>query len=300
VHAAKGLIVSALLVVALGSGGLRAAGGAGAGPLADLLTRAGEHVRQFEGDFALVVSDEDYKQQAKGRLYPSSQNRRTQSEMVFMWLPDESGWLTVRNVLTADGKPVPDSQHRLNDLLRDTASERLVRLKTLLNESARFNVGHIFRNFNYPTLALSYLDPAIQPRFAFTLGGRERVNGVQTWKVAYVERARPTVIQETATPGSVRGIDLISRGTLWIGENGIVHKTVLEVQMPRPLTMASVEVIYRRDDKLEMWVPMRMHETYLQTRGTTINQSIDCVASYSNFRRFETSGRIIPPTAPSP
>ena len=299
-HAAKGLIVSALLGFALGSEGVRATGGADAAPLAALLTRAGEHVRQFEGDFALVVSDEDYKQQAKGRLYPSSQNRRTQSEMVFMWLPDEGGWLTVRNVLTADGKPVPDSQHRLNDLLRDTASERLVRLKTLLNESARFNVGRIFRNFNYPTLALSYLDPAIQPRFAFTLGGRERVNGVQTWKVAYVERARPTVIQETATPGSVRGIDLTSRGTLWIGENGIVQKTVLEVQMPRPLTMASIEVIYRRDDKLEMWVPMRMHETYLQARGTTINESIDCVASYSNFRRFETSGRIIPPTAPSP
>jgi hypothetical protein len=300
VHAAKGLIVGALLVVALGSESVRATGGADAPPLADLLTRAGEHVRQFEVDFARVVSDEDYKQQAKGRLYASSQSRRTQSEMVFMWLPDEGGWLTVRNVLTADGKRVPDRQDRLNDLLRETASERLLRLKTLLNESARFNVGHIFRNFNYPTLALSYLDPAIQPRFAFTLGGRERVNGVQTWKVAYVERARPTVIQETATPGSVRGIDLTSRGTLWIGENGIVHKTVLEVQMPRPVTMASIEVIYRRDDKLEMWVPMRMHETYLQARGTTINETIDCVASYSNFRRFETSGRIIPPNEPSP
>jgi hypothetical protein len=292
--------VRPLLIGALIAAHGAAPRGADGPPLADLLRRAGEHVRRFELDFGFVVSDEDYRQRAKGQIHSPRQARWTRAEMLFMWLPEERGWLTVRNVLTADGKPVPDSQDRLNDILHDVASERLVRLRRLLNESARFNLGRIFRNFNYPTLALSYLDPSQQPRFEFTLGGREKVNGAVTWRIAYVERARPTFIQETAAPGSLRGADRVSRGVLWIAGDGIVHKTLLEIRAPLRETMASVEVTYKLDEKLDMWVPFRMHETYVQSRGTTISENIDCVATYSNFRRFETSGRIIVPKGASP
>jgi hypothetical protein len=48
----------------------------------------------------VVISDEDYRQRTGGRLHPSTQNRRTRSEMLFMWLPDEAAWLTVRSVQT--------------------------------------------------------------------------------------------------------------------------------------------------------------------------------------------------------
>jgi len=124
-------------------------------PLADLLTRAGTHIRRFEQDFELVISDEDYRQRAGGRIYLNPRERRTRSEMLFMWLPDESTWLVVRNVLTVDGRPVPDSQNRLADRLGDTSAGRATRLRRLLDEGARFNLGRIFRNINYPTLALA-------------------------------------------------------------------------------------------------------------------------------------------------
>ena len=180
--------------------------GADAPPLRRLLARAGEHVRRFEQDFALVVSDEDYRQHARGRDR-APLHRRTRAEMLFMWRPDEAVWLTVRNVLTADGRAVPGSQSRLNDALRDAGAERLSRLRLLRDESARFNLGQTFRNFNYPTQVLSYLDPVLQPRFAFTLAGRERVNGVDAWKVKYEERTTPTVIL-------ANGADRLSRGGL--------------------------------------------------------------------------------------
>lgn len=184
----------------------------------------------------MVISDEDYRQRATGRLHLPPQDRRTRSEMLFLWMPDEAAWLTVRSVQSADGRLVADSQHRLQSVLGDNGTERLTRLRRLLDESARFNLGRIVRNFNYPTLALGYLDPSMQSRFAFTPAGRERVNGIDAWKI---------------------------------------------------------EVDYGRDAKLDMWVPTRMHETYLQSRSTMINEAIDCVATYSNFRRFETSGRIV-------
>ena len=206
-----------------------------------------------------------------------------------MWMPEQAGWLTVRNVLSVDGRAVPDSQTRLNDALDDTGAARVTRLRRLLNESARCNLGQIFRNFNFPTLVLSYLDPEMQPRFAFTLAGRERVNGVDASKVEFDERTRPTVIQEN-------GADRFSKGAVWIADrDGTIVRTRLDLRIPLRDTIASVEVDYGRDAKLDMWVPVRMHESYLQSRATMINEAIDCVATYSNFRRFETSGRIVTP-----
>jgi hypothetical protein len=57
-----------------------------------------------------------------------------------------------------------------------------------------------------------------------------------------------------------------------------------------------MEVSHRRDAKLGGWLPARMEETYSQTRtGGAIREEIHCLATYSNYRRFETSARIVPP-----
>jgi hypothetical protein len=48
-----------------------------------------------------------------------------------------------------------------------------------------------------------------------------------------------------------------------------------------------------RDAKLKMWVPARMRETYVDRAGTRNEERIECTATYSNFRRFETSARIV-------
>ena len=61
------------------------------------------------------------------------------------------------------------------------------------------------------------------------------------------------------------------------------------------IASASIEVDYQPDMKLDMWVPGRMHETYLEMRASTVTDSIGCEATYSNFRRFETSGRMVVP-----
>jgi hypothetical protein len=42
-----------------------------------------------------------------------------------------------------------------------------------------------------------------------------------------------------------------------------------------------------------MWVPARMTERYDYTRR--LADLIECEATYSGFRRFETSGRVVVP-----
>jgi hypothetical protein len=53
----------------------------------------------------------------------------------------------------------------------------------------------------------------------------------------------------------------------------------------------TIAVTFDRDSRLDVWAPARMDERYDELSGN----STTCTARYSNFRRFETSGRVIGP-----
>lgn len=259
--------------------------------LPQLLAQAGDHVRRFEEAFTLVISDEEYTQSLSTRAFDAPVARRTTSEMLFEWQPQERVWLTVRNVLTLDGQLVQGSHGRLSDALDQAGALRTNRLRRILNDNARFNLGRTVRTFNYPTLVLSYLDPALQSRFTFALAGRERIGREETWKVTFTEHATPTLIQGD-------GLDRVSRGMVWLRQSdGLPIKTRLDLAMRRDdaNSYATVEVTYRRDSKLDMWVPTHMHEHHMEIRLGRIEETLTADASYREFRRFETSSRIVAP-----
>jgi hypothetical protein len=273
------------------------------GPAADgPLDRAAAYVERFTAEFRTIISDERYRQrltrieQRDGRATRNNARRDIRSEMAFMWLPGERSWITARSVIAVDGKAVPDSRERLERILAGDGAERLTRLRALLDESARFNLGQIRRNFSDATLALQFLDPAYRQRFDFTVLGPARIDGVATTRIRFVERARPTVIR-------LEGDDLPSSGTLWIADDGAVIRTELQNTSEKLGLRLSIVVTFRRDARLSMWVPSRMEETYEQARagwwGTPprslmVSERIACDATYTNFRRFETGARIVP------
>ena len=319
-HRAFRPCLSSLSLIALmGLGGAAPSGqAAGEPPLADILARAGSYVHQLEQDFAFVICDEDYRQDdhprptLSGRVsfgrnmggmsteVPRTEPilRETRAEMLFVRGGPGATWLAVRNVITVRDDhstfidTVSGSKDRIDRALRDASPGQASRLRVLANEGARFNLGHIYRNFNTPTLALQFLAPEYQPRFTFRIAGREKVAGSQTVKLAFTERGSPTVIAlNDKSP-------LLSSGLLWVRESdGAVLRTRLRIEAPQTADgsglAATISVDYRRDQKLEMWLPSYMEEKYAERRQP--GERIDCWATYSNFRRFETSGRIVVP-----
>ena len=263
--------------------------------LTDLLVHTGRYVRGFQVDFATVISDETYRQRVRlhetvgGSNETFTDDRTMLSEMLFLWVPEDRGWVTVRSVLRVDGEPVPDSRGRLERTLTDPAPGMLSRIRRLRDGNARFNIGRIHHNFSDPALPLQFLDPSAQPRFDFKLRGREIINGTVTWQIAFSERAAPAMI-------TVDGRHALSTGMIWVTSSGIVVRTRLALTDPASRLHLGMVVSYGRNAKLGSWVPIRMEETYSQTRndGAT-NEEITCSATYSNFRRFETSARIVPP-----
>jgi hypothetical protein len=82
------------------------------------------------------------------------------------------------------------------------------------------------------------------------------------------------------------------RGLIWLdAAGGRVLKTRLEADTEEHW-VTEVEVTYGRDAHIDAWVPLTMHERYL--RGAE-DEIVECTARYSNYRRFETSARVMIP-----
>ena len=248
-------LTTAAAIIALSCG----LGGAGGGldgrgqdvTLETVLGRAAAYVEDYQRILGSVIAEEDYVQEY-GDI-----SRRTVSDLLLFSSPERSQpWLAFRDVLTVDGAPVEDRQARLAELLRSSPEVSAERWERLVEESARFNIGPIFRNVNAPTMALQLLTAADQPRSSFTARGEQDVGGVAAWIVDFQERDAPALIQ------GQRRQDFFAHGTFWIEpESGRVVQTELRTidqtlipfgaqgAVPAELTTQAV-VILRRCGRL--------------------------------------------------
>jgi hypothetical protein len=258
-----------------------------------VVDRAGRWVESFERDFISVVADERYDQFASNQGEADREHRQIRSELLFLRPEAGESWVAVRNVLsyTDDGEPtveVPNSRDRLMSVLAAGRLNGRTALRRLADESARFNIGGMARNFNTPTLALQFLDDAHRDRFRFRIDGGERIAGDDVWRLAYKERSHPTIVQ-----ANFRDTEL--EGQIWTrASDGAIVRTHLELTAkPRGELsglVTTITVEYSHDEKLDRMVPSSMQEEHVGG-GHRVSGS----AVYSNYRVFETSARVVSP-----
>jgi hypothetical protein len=257
-----------------------------------LLTRARQYVADYQTQFATIIGEERYHQdfaqersidREVGTVTVTKTSRSMRSEVSFAWFPDVPGWFGFRDVTDVDGKPVKDRDRRLARLFLEKPSGKL--LKQALQESARYNIGTIRRNFNVPMVALQFLDPDLASRFRFEDLGAGPVGNHPAQVVRFQEIARPSIIL-------VDESDAFAQGRHWIDpESGRVLKTELVVGDSNG--EIRIATWYRPDERLGIWVPAKMIERYDYPKR--LYDFIQCEARYSNFRRFETGARIVLP-----
>jgi VWFA-related protein len=250
----------------------------------EIMRRVGAYVEQYGSQASLLVAVERSSQAVHGsRVIPGPADRRLVSE--FVLVPNAGaigGWLGYRDVIEADGKPVADRGDRLQALFRSSAPN-LNEAKRIADEGARYNIGPVSRNFNVPTTALFFFHAGNLSRFTFRENGRERIDDVDAVVIDFVESRIPTLISNSA------GRDVHSSGTLWVSPvTGAVVRTRLDFKgFDDSGSRGVIDVVYRRDPALGMWVPSRMTERYSAGRS-----SATAVATYEDFKRFQTSVRI--------
>lgn len=286
--------VLTLLVVIAGSSVLLH-GDTGRQSLGDVLRRAATYVVAYGESLASVIGEEDYTQQLLARADNAVlQSRVLRSEIAFVRLAGSEEWQAFRNVTRVDGVPVAGAEGRLERVLRDPPRSVAAQARLIAEESARFNLGPLRRNFNAPTMPLQFLHPSHQARFRFDRRGEEWVGDERAWIVRFRERRRGTLIR------SPEGRDVPVDGMLHIvpDDGRVVRASFFAADFlparPGPATSrADLDVTWRPESRLGLWVPAAMRERYTGpwvADGVAYDITGDAV--YSNYRRFEVDIRI--------
>ena len=258
-----------------------------ASDLSDVMDRASRYVEVLGDELSEIVADERYRQTWHT---PGSEpvERVLESEFVLVAVGDRAEWVGYRDVFTVDGRHVHDRRDRLQQLFLQRNPRWLERARVIADESARYNLGLIYRNFNVPTAALFFLHPANRERFRFDREQNEAVEAEAPWVVRYEERQKPTLVR---TP---TGRSVPARGRFWIEPgSGRVLQTQLWLHVEEGgderLVDVNVAVTYGHDTGVDLWVPIEMRERYT----TADEQRLVTTATYDNYRRFRVDARII-------
>jgi hypothetical protein len=270
--------------------------------LTSALDAAAAYLEQYEHRISAIGAEEEYQQAVtplsgsivsgpiRGRQDAANalggpRTRNTRANIMTISLGAQ-GWVAFRDVFQVDGRPVRGREERLARVLQNVTPDSLDQARRIASESARYNLDpdttHIDRTINVPMTALLFLRAANQSRSSFHLGKPERVDGIDCVTVQFSERSQPRLIR-TADGAP-------AEGTFWIdmANGGRVIKTEVRMQSGRaPLSVRSqTTVTYARVDKLDIWVPVVMDETY---EVSATHQAVTGRATYSDFREFKVT-----------
>jgi hypothetical protein len=264
----------------------------------DLAERAAAYVRGLDEQLVSIVGRERHEQRSvEGTGGAAFVERRVlDARISWVHIAAVNDTFAVREVLSVDDEPTM-STSPLEQMLKAPPDVLSERVRALLDESASHNLASGTRNINFPTFALVYLRPENVRRSRWRLLRREGALTV----LSFEERERPARVR------SDTGEHLWSRGRVWLdASSGRVERT--EVRLGSKGTDAArrgsgqrattVEMKYQQqvsfahDERLDIWLPKRMTDAYEGLRGAT-KLRVEGDARYSDYRRFETEGRLL-------
>jgi hypothetical protein len=259
-------------------------------PVDVLVDRLGAYLLDYETKVFELAAEEEYDQWIKRRSgYGGAtvQKRKLKSTFFLVRLPNGQAWYGFRDVTSVDGRAVVAPTRSMAELLGERTVSAYDEALELTRANAKYNIGDVFRTINIPLQTLELLHPQHRNRFDFSVARRERVRGQDAAVVTFKERAAPTLISDGF------GGELLASGRVWVEPvTGAVLRTELGFSGFSQVFLkdALVRVEYQRDSRLQVLVPVELEETY----GLDI-EVVHGRANYRNYRRFETSGRLLAP-----
>jgi len=246
--------------------------------------RLDKYLIGYEPELSTVIADELMTQRTQDRRWVVN-NRRIRSEVAFIALPGGVGWMGFRRVVDVNGKAIKDSGAALGDLMRRGRGDNYQEARELLAASAAHNLGAA-RTINLPNLPLELLHPRHRRRFSHEIFARDKLHGVPTVLLRLTEHTSPTIIRQAD------GGDMNTVVWAWIepdtGRLWRAQVNARDARMGVGSFSSEIRVDFKDDKKVGMLVPDSMTETFFVDRGSGSG-----TAKYSNYRRFETSARIV-------
>ena len=243
------------------------------------------YLTEYEPQLSALVADEVFHQEAPPlTTVDPSLRRRLDSEVAFARLPDAVSWIGFRRVMKVAGVAVAQSGPTLAALLSLGPTDRLAQAQLLVIQGSEHNLG-LPRTTNLPNLPLELLQPKYRGRFTVSLEDSDRIRGRTVFGLTFSELAQPSIISN----GGQRG--LLSRMQVWVDTNtGAILRARVRLAAQGITDDPEIAVEFEEHKALGLLVPIRMDERFLVARSAAGKGR----ATYSNFRRFQTSARIVP------
>ncbi|HUL74500.1 MAG TPA: hypothetical protein VLT86_15435 [Vicinamibacterales bacterium] len=244
-----------------------------------LAARAAKYVADYQTKFSFLVASETYTQVVTSAAVNS--RRVMHGELFLTFLRTDREWIAVHDVADVDGQPVPNREDLQALLQRADVSSVAQRVA---NRNAAFNIGSVSRNFNEPTLALLVLEAKRIAQFRFVRKARVERDGATLATLAFTEHDGPTLVKGDGMKS------VFSRGEFVVEvASGRIRRSVISFD-DGPM-QASLTTDYMPEDRLALWVPSTFVEHY-DLNDRKLHEQTTCSATYSNYRRFEVTGRI--------
>jgi len=269
-----------------------------------LVSRLGAYLLEYEQQLSTVIAQERYKQ-SETQFEPGAaadvagntriRTRSLDSEVAFLRLPGNAEWFGVRHVLIVDGRKIEGNTPGLLATVTSGEIEQAARIRAIVLASSRHNLGSA-RTINMPTVPLELLHPKHRRRFVFTLGSTTTVARLRVQEIRYRELNEPSIILYP------KGRSMLARGSVWVTPDGRVLRVTLHLAFPHQLVVNvrtgdnELRVDFAANDALAMLVPRELREDFELAGGGRFQGR----ATYSQFRRFTTAARIIPPPLTAP
>jgi hypothetical protein len=230
-----------------------------------LLKKVAASTQAFVDNLTNVVAEEQYTQRFR-KLAPS---RRLKSDFLLVRYPgEERVFLTFRDVLEVDGRPVQDQQARVLKLFTEPYQDAVRRA----SEIQRAGAGHSLPRGRLadPLNLLAFLQEDYQKNFAFKLRGFERSLGADVRELELEQIIEPGTSQQPV------------RGSVWVSfSTGQVAKTELRTGIGSAVRFTTTT--FGVDPVLRVLVPIEMRDAV----PVSADDEFLGVAKYGNFRRFQ-------------
>ncbi len=233
--------------------------------------------------------------------------------LVYQSAKDVNSISELRNVTKVDGKLVPDSQKRSNELFAELQKSSTLKkeLEKIQKDSARYD--DTLEIYGVTLSQAVALKEKFQSYFSFNLvntetspeGGVYVVSYVQTKKSPYIllnskdKNNEESLSFDFSVPGSLKKKDAFLRGKLWIDAQTFRvrrEERELFVQPENPVVLLSNVFEYQPsnyDINVPKSIVLTTNSIKKKDKNFTVSKDIEASFNYSKFRKTETDVKIL-------